>query len=278
MLALNCRDVTVPKLGLGTWMLTDEGCVRAVRHALDVGYRHIDTAQIYENEAEVGQAIAESDIDRNDIFLTTKIWRDKVAAKDMAASFEQSLRKLKTDYVDLLLIHWPVEEVPFAEQMRALQQIQELGAARLIGVSNFNTQQMRHCVEELGVDLVTNQVEYHPYLSQQPVLDFLTAHDMFLTAYSPLGRSKLSGDTTLRAIAGNHGKSVGQVILRWHVQQPQVVAIPKSGTPAHIEANFDIFDFELSEAEMVEITALTHKQQRLINPEFSPQWDVPKAA
>lgn len=278
MLYVTSNGIEIPKLGLGTWMLTGADCTRAVRHALDVGYRHIDTAQIYENEAEVGAALKDSDVAREQVFLTTKIWREHVAQAHLEDSLDESLRKLRVEYVDLLLIHWPVEEVPFAEQMRALQRAQEKGKTRLIGVSNFTTAQLRHCVEELGVKLVTNQVEYHPYLSQQPVLDFLRAHDMFLTAYSPLGRSKLSGDTTLRAIAANHHKSVGQVILRWHLQQPEVVAIPKSGTPAHIEANIDLFDFRLSAEEMQAITELTRKQQRLISPEFAPQWDTPRAA
>lgn len=278
MLTVKTHDIAIPKLGLGTWMLSGENCVKAVQHALASGYRHVDTAQIYENEAEVGNALKSAEVPRSDVFLTTKIWRDNVAAKDLAPSLETSLKHLKTDYVDLLLIHWPVEEVPFAEQMEALQKVQQQGKTRLIGVSNFTTEQLCECKEELGVDIVTNQVEYHPYLSQEPVLDFIESHDMFLTAYSPLGRSKLSGDTVLRAIASDHETSVGQVILRWHMQQPHVVAIPKSGTPAHIEANIDIFDFELSENEMMEITALTRKHQRLINPDFSPHWDEPKAA
>lgn len=278
MLYVTHRDVSIPKLGLGTWMLRDAECVQAVRYALDAGYRHIDTAQIYENEEAVGEGMKQSGVGRMDIFLTTKIWRENVAGKDLEPSLDESLRRLGTDYADLLLIHWPVEDVPFAEQMEALQAVQRKGKARLIGVSNFTTGQLRECVEELGADLATNQVEYHPYLSQRPVLDFLESHSMFLTAYSPLGRSKLSGDTTLRAIASRHGKSVGQVILRWHMQQPSVVAIPKSGTPAHISANIDIFDFELNEEEMLAITQLTDHQQRLINPEFSPRWDEPRAA
>lgn len=278
MLYVTHRDVSIPKLGLGTWMLRDADCVQAVRYALDAGYRHIDTAQIYENEEAVGEGMKQSGVGRVDVFLTTKIWRDNVSAGRMAASLDESLRKLQTDYVDMLLIHWPVEDVPFDEQMHALQRLQEKGKARLIGVSNFTTRHLSECVEKIGAPLSTNQVEYHPYLSQKPVLDFLNRHDMFLTAYSPLGRSKLSGDTTLRAIASQHQKSVGQVILRWHMQQPEVVAIPKSGTPAHIAANIDIFDFELSDEEMQTITQLTEHQQRLINPDFSPHWDEPRAA
>lgn len=278
MLYVNAQNIQIPKLGLGTWLLRDSPCVEAVKKALAVGYRHIDTAQIYENESEVGQAIATSGVPRDELFLTTKIWRDNVSEKLLEPSLDESLKKLKTDYADLLLIHWPVDEIPLDETMEALQKVQQKGKARLIGVSNFTTTQMHQCVDKLKAPLVTNQVEYHPYLSQKPVLEFLQSHDMFLTAYCPLGRNKLNSDATLQVIAKDHGKSVGQVILRWHMQQPEVVAIPKSGTPAHIEENFAIFDFALSDAEMAAITALTEQQHRLINPEFAPKWDRPVAA
>jgi diketogulonate reductase-like aldo/keto reductase len=278
MLFVTKQDVSIPKLGLGTWLLSGQKCVDAVIKALDVGYRHVDTAQIYENEAEVGQAIATSSVAREDIFLTTKIWRDNVSADMLESSLDESLRKLQTDYADLLLIHWPVDEVPLDETMEALQEVQKKGKTRLIGVSNFNTTQLHQCVDKLKVPLVTNQVEYHPYLSQQPVLEFLQSHNMFLTAYSPLGRSKLVEDNTLQHIANKHGKSVGQVILRWHMQQPDVVAIPKSGTASHIEENFAVFDFELSDVEMTAICELTEQHKRLINPDFAPKWDEPAAA
>lgn len=278
MLFVDAQGISVPKLGLGTWLLKGGECVQAVKDALACGYRHIDTAQIYENEAEVGQAIVESGVARGDVFLTTKIWRDNVRAGNLQHSFEESLRRLRTDYVDLLLIHWPVAEVAFDETMEALMEVQQEGGARLIGVSNFTTTQLHQCVDVLKAPLVTNQVEYHPHLSQGPVMDFLRGHGMFLTAYSPLGRSKINDDPTLRAIADHHGRSVGQVVLRWHMQQPEVVAIPKSGTKAHIEENLAIFDFALGDTEMAAITELTARNNRLINPEFAPRWDAPVAA
>lgn len=278
MFHFTVQDVNIPKLGFGTWMLKAGECSEAVQYALAAGYRHLDTAQIYENEEHVGEGLRQSAVARGDVHLTTKIWRDNVSAKKLEASLDESLRKLQTDYVDLLLIHWPVEGVPFSEQMEALQAVQQKGKTRLIGVSNFTVAQMRECVEKLGVKLVTNQVEYHPYLSQRPVLDYLRAQEMFLTAYSPLGRAKLADDATLQAIAARHGKSVGQVILRWHMQQTDVVAIPKSATKSHITDNIAIFDFVLSEEEMLAITQLTDKNQRLIDPDFAPQWDDIQAA
>lgn len=266
------NDISIPKLGFGTWQLEGQSAIDGVKHALNVGYRHIDTAQIYGNEAEVGSAIAESYVSRDAVFLTTKIWRDNVASAHLEASLDESLRKLKTDYVDLLLIHWPVEEVPLADTISALNAVQKKGKARLIGVSNFTVSQLKEAID-LGADLTTNQVEYHPYLSQDLILDFARKHDMFLTAYSPLGRMKLTDDK-LTGIAEKHGKTVTQIILRWHVQQPDVVAIPKSATPAHITSNFDIFDFELDANDMQAITHLNHHNQRLINPSFAPKWDA----
>lgn len=267
------NGIRIPKLGFGTWMLEGAVCVDATAAALKAGYRHVDTAQVYGNEAQVGEAIANSGVAREDIFLTTKIWRDNVSAGTLEASLDESLRQLRTDYVDLLLIHWPVDEVPLSDTIPALKAAQDKGKTRLIGVSNFTVSQMAACVDGLGAELATNQVEYHPYLSQEPVLDYARAHDMFLTAYSPLGRMRLR-DETIREIANAHGKTESQVILRWHMQQPDVVAIPKSATAAHIESNFEIFDFALTDAEMDAITGLTHNNKRLINPQFAPKWDV----
>ena len=278
MLYVTAQDILIPKLGLGTWLIYGPTCMEVVKKALAVGYRHIDTAQVYENEAFIGQAIAASTVPRQDIFLTTKIWRDNVSKRHLEPSVDASLKKLKTDYVDLLLIHWPVNEIPLDETMEILQKVQSKGKARLIGVSNFTTTQLHQCVDKLKVPLVTNQVEYHPYLSQNAILEFLRSHSMFLTAYCPLGRAKLGKDNTLCAIAKNYNKTVWQVILRWHMQQRDVVAIPKAATSAHIEENFAIFDFTLNDVEMTAITELTERQQRMINPEFAPQWDMPQAA
>lgn len=263
----------IPVLGFGTWKLTGQDCLRATECALETGYRHIDTAQIYENEAEIGTVLSGSAIPRADIFLTTKIWTENLADSVLQNSVDQSLDKLKTDYVDLLLIHWPMTTTPFAEQLQALKDVQDSGKARLIGVSNFTVAQMREAIEVIGAPIVNNQVEYHPYLSQKPVLDFTRAHDMFLTAYSPLARGKIMDDPVLGAIAQKHGKSINQIVLRWLLQHGDVAAIPKSATPANIKSNFAIFDFVLSHEDVAAIHALARPDGRMVSPDWGPVWD-----
>ena len=274
---INYQNQTIPTLGLGTWQALDGECADAVEYALSIGYRHIDTAQIYENEAEVGQGMARSSVSRGDIFLTTKIWMDQLAEGDLQASLDESLKKLGTDYVDLLLIHWPVEEVPLAEQLGALESVKQAGKVRLTGVSNYTVQWLENA-KAIAPGIVNNQVEYHPFLSQAPVLEWLRKHDMFLTAYCPLARGQIKSDTTLKEIGAAHGKTPGQVALRWLVQQEAVVAIPKSVNKSRIKENVEIFDFALSDDEMQQISALTNQQKRLIAPGWSPDWDAAIAA
>lgn len=264
----------IPSLGYGTWKLAGADCVRGVGMALTNGYRHIDTAQIYENEEEVGTAIKNGGVARENIFLTTKVWMTSVDDGALQKSVEESLRKLKTDYVDLLLIHWPVTDVPFARQMKALTDAQARGHAKMIGVSNFNVAQLQTVRDELNTPIVTDQVEYHPYLSQKPVLDYLRSRNMFLTAYSPVARGTIMGDPVLKAIAQEHGKTVGQVALRWLIQQGQVAAIPKAGSEKHLKENIAIFDFTLTNGDMEKIHALARPGGRMINPQWAPAWDA----
>lgn len=265
----------MPVLGFGTWELRGKNCTESVEYALDVGYRHVDTAQIYENEAEVGEGIKNSSTDRDKIFLTTKVWRNNYEdTKTGLASIEESLKKLKTDYVDLLLIHWPFPEHSIEKMLEPIMEAQEKGMARLIGVSNFTVAQMDEARELSTGKVCVNQVEYHPMISQKPVLEYVQQHDMALTAYSPLGRAKNLQEPALKEIAAAHDKSPAQICLRWLVQQNRVAAIPKSATKAHIESNFDIFDFVLSSEEMKKITALGGENLRLIDPDWSPDWDT----
>jgi 2,5-diketo-D-gluconate reductase B len=273
MIHVSCNGVKIPALGYGTWRLEGVRCEQGVEKALEIGYRHIDTAQIYENEGEVGAALLRSGVPRGEIFLTTKVWTSELREKAFMKSVDVSLKKLRTDTVDLLLIHWPVQIVPFADQMQMLRMAQELGKARLIGVSNFTVAQMKQVAEDLGAGIAVNQVEYHPYLSQRPVLDYLRAHDMVLTAYSPLARGKVNDDPVLQRIGAAYGKTPGQVALRWLVQQDRVTAIPKAASEKHMRENFSIFDFELHDDEMNAISALARPDGRLVNPDWAPQWD-----
>ncbi len=275
---ITVQNRRIPALGYGTWKLAGAECVRGVETALNIGYRHIDTAQIYQNEEEVGQAVKGSGIPRGEIFLTTKVWMDNVRAGDLQMSVNDSLVKLQTDYVDLLLIHWPVRNVSLNEQMQALCDVQNQGLAKLIGVSNFTVAQMKEVADDLGVRIANDQVEYHPFLNQQPVLDFVRSHGMFLTAYSPVARGKVLEDLTVRRIAQKYGKTPAQIALRWLVQQPSVAAIPKAAREEHARSNFDIFSFRLTDEEMKSLHALARPDGRLINPDWAPEWDVAEAA
>ena len=258
----------VPKLGLGTARLRGGDCLEGVGHALAIGYRAIDTAQRYENETEVGQAVAASPVRREEVFLTTKV--DHWTAPDVTRSMQESLRKLRTDYVDLLLIHWPSTDVPLAETLDAMVALCDAGHVRAIGVSNFPPSLYR---EAIGLaPIITNQVEYHPYLSQRTLLDITEEHGLMLTSFSPLGRGVVLDDPVLVAVAAAHGKGTDQVALRWLVQQPRVSTNPKSSDPERRRRNLDVFDFELSEEEMQRIHALD-RGERVIDPPFAPDWE-----
>lgn len=273
MKTINLQGRDMPSLGFGTYKLLGEEAAKAVDFALNAGYRHIDTAQIYENEAEVGDGLKKSGVARDKIFLTTKVWRNHFADGTVASSVDESLKKLKTDYVDLLLVHWPFPETPVAKLVDSVMKTQQDGKAKLIGVSNFNVAQMEQAIRVSGGKICVNQVEYHPYLSQKPVLDFTRKNKMALTAYSPVGRGKAIKDPVLKEIGLKYGKNAGQVTLRWLVQQDGVAAIPKSATPDNIKNNIDIFDFELSAEDMQKIHALASDEGRQVNPDFAPKWD-----
>ena len=255
----------MPALGFGTWPMRGIECAQSVGLALEAGYRHIDTAQFYQNEDAVGDAVRGSGVAREDIFLTTKVWTDRVANGVLQKSVDESLKKLKTDYVDLLLIHWPTDRVPFAEQMAALREVQKADKAKLISVSNFSVAQMKEVREDIGAPIAANQVEYHPFLSQKPVLEYARSHEMFVTAYAPLARGQVNDDPVIKEIADKHGKTPAQVTLRWLVQQSGVAAIPKAAGEKRIKENFDIFDFALNDDDMAEIFALGLKNQSIFS-------------
>jgi diketogulonate reductase-like aldo/keto reductase len=244
-----------------------------VSYALDIGYRHIDSAQSYGNEAEIGDAISVSSVPRQEIWLTTKVWRDRFRDGDLQRSVEASVRKLRTE-PDLLLLHWPNSKTPLHETIGALNDVKRKGLTNHIGVSNFTVALIQQALSLTKEPLVVNQVEYHPYLSQWTVLETLRANDMAMIAYSPLAQGRVFRDMTLQSIGDGYGKNAGQVALRWLFQQDGVTAIPRSSREAHIEANLEIFDFELTGPEMTRISARAGPHGRLNDSlRYGPAWD-----
>jgi 2,5-diketo-D-gluconate reductase B len=273
MKIIEVKGAHVPALGFGTWQLSGPACTQAVLTALEVGYRHIDTAEMYGNEREVGAALRDSGLRRREIFLTTKVWHDHLRPHELRRAATASLERLGTDQVDLLLIHWPNPEVPLAESLDALRELCDEGRTRFVGVSNFTVALLKEAVERHGADLLGNQVEYHPFLPQNAVLGYLRAQGMMLTAYCPLAQGRVRDDTTLNKIGKKHGKTGTQVALRWLLEQDGVAAIPKSRSDEHIRANFNVFDFELSQEDMAAIDGLSAANQRFVNPSWAPAWD-----
>lgn len=272
---VDMNGARVPALGFGTFQLEPEDTYRMVRHALAAGYRHIDTAQMYGNEDAVGAALRDAGVARGDIFLTTKVLPDNVADGDLQSSVVESLNRLETDYVDLLLQHWPSPQVPVAESVGALNDAQRRGMTRLVGVSNFTTTQIDEAVAASDAPLATDQVEYHPYLDQQPVKRSLASHGMALTAYCPLAQGAVFNDDILTDIGQRHGRNAGQVTLRWLLQQEGVVTIPRTRSETHADNNLAVFDFELTDDEMGRIHGLAHAGGRIVSPsELAPDWDT----
>jgi diketogulonate reductase-like aldo/keto reductase len=250
---LDIHGTKIPALGFGTAGLTGASAVDGVRDALEIGYRHIDTAQMYRNEAEVGKGIAASGVPRGEIFLVTKIVGPSLAGDQVGPATEQSLKALGVDAIDLLLIHGPSEDIPLEETLTAMAKQKAAGRVRHIGVSNFRVPLME---EAMGItEILANQVPYQPGRTQRGLCEKAKTTGFMLTAYSPL-RGKSAGDPTMEAVAKAHGKTPQQVALRWLLQQPNVAPIPRSSSPQHRRSNFDVFDFELTDAEMSQIFAL----------------------
>ncbi len=244
----------VPSLGLGTYRLTGDACEAAVERALGMGYRHVDTAQMYGNEAEVGRGLDDSGVERGEVFLTTKVWPSDFVHDRVISKTLESLRRLRTDYVDLLLMHWPPDGVPLGETLGAMRKLQDRGSVLHIGVSNFSPALLEEATGH--AEIFCNQVQYHPFRSQTELLDQARELDYLLTAYTPLSRGGVKDDATLREIGAAHGKTATQVALRWLVQQDRVSAIPKATGWEHLAENLDVFDFELSEEEMDRVFSL----------------------
>ena len=266
----------IPAIGLGTFRLTGPSAVSAVSGALALGYRHLDTAAMYDNEAAVGEGFRASGVARDEVFVTTKVWTTDIARGDLQASAQASLSRLKLDQVDLLLIHWPNKAIPLAQSIEALCDARQRGYARNIGVANFPAAMLDDAVRLAathGEKIATNQCEYHPRLSQAKVLEACRRHGVVFVSYSPLGQGSLMADPTIAQIAARHGKTVSQVVLRWHVQQEGVAAIPKAGGAGHQRDNLDVFGFVLPDEDMRAISALAKPDGRMVKPGFMPEWD-----
>ena len=262
----------LPAIGLGTWPMTGSECTQAVRQALEVGYRHIDTATAYDNEAAVGQALRDSDVPREQIHLTTKVWWDRLAPKAMRQSLESSLRALGTEQVDLFHIHWPGQDWDLARSIETLVALRDEGKARSIGVANFPLGLLRQVVETLGAPLSAIQVEYHVLLGQQPLLDYARRHDLLLTAYTPLARGQAAAQPVIQAIARKHGVLPSQVALKWLLDQDSVAVIPKAGSRENQLANLAASDVQLDDEDRAAIAGLP-KDQRVVSPAFAPDWN-----
>lgn len=270
---VRAHGAAIPAIGLGTFNAHGEVCSEAVSFALRNGYRHIDTAPRYENEEAVGEGLRRSGVPRDQIFLTTKVWWDRIGADDLQRSAEESLQKLGVDQVDLLLIHWPNPAIPLADSIAALNDAKRRGYAKHIGVSNFTIALLNEAWRLTQEPMVCNQCEWHPALDQEKLRAVVRGYGMIFTAYSPVGRGVYGENAVVSAIAKKYGKTASQVVLRWNVQHEGSVAIPKSVTPERISANLDIFDFTLSAEEMAALSALGSREGRLVKPDFSPAWD-----
>jgi 2,5-diketo-D-gluconate reductase B len=258
----------IPKMGFGTWRLSGRECSDAVADALAAGYRHIDTAAMYGNEEDVARGLRGAP--RSDVFLATKVWPDDLEPHRVRASLERSLRALAVEYVDLFLIHWPNPRVPLAETLDAMNALRDEGKTREIGVSNFTAEQYREALDLAPV--IVNQVEYHPLLSQEAVLEVCAERDVELTAYRPLAKGEVADDPAIGEIAAAHGATPAQVALAWLIGQPPVSAVPKASSPERRRENLAALELELTPEERARIDALP-KDQRLVETEWSPEWD-----
>ena len=272
MQTVTAHGASIPALGFGVFRMTEAEVEAVVPAALETGFRHFDTAQIYENEAALGRALAAAGARRDDLFLTTKVWVANYSAKRFMDSVDESLEKLGVGRVDLLLAHWPGDAVPVERQIEWLNAAQAAGKTRLIGVSNYSRDQLRRAVAASAAPIVTNQIEMHPYLDQSAMATAARQTGTALTAYFGMADGAVPRDALIAEIAARHGKTAAQVGLRWLVQQG-VITLSKTAKPARLAENFAIFDFTLTEAEMAAITGLARANGRIVSPEgLAPDW------
>jgi 2,5-diketo-D-gluconate reductase B len=268
------NSARIPLVGLGTWDLRGRTCARMVEAALRLGYRHIDTAEMYDNEREVGEGLHASGVKRGEVFVTTKVWPSHFAPLDLERAARDSLKRLRLREVDLLLLHWPNPQIPLADTLSALCKVKRDGLARHIGVSNFTVKLIEEAVRLTSEPLVCNQIECHPFLDQSKVIAACRKQDMAVVAYSPIARGSAHNDKVLARIGGAHGKTAAQICLRYLVQQ-DIVVIPRTSKEKRLAENAGVFDFTLSAAEMKEIAGLGGRDGRVVDWSYSgsTQWD-----
>lgn len=270
---VNAHGATIPALGFGTFRMSDQEISNIIPVALEAGFRHFDTAQIYGNEAALGNALQSAGVTRNDLFLTTKVWIDNYSPKRFIASVDESLEKLKTDKVDLLLLHWPGEQVPIAQQVEWLNTAKQAGKTHHIGVSNQSLAQWNESIRSSAAPIITNQIEVHPYINQQSMITATHANGAAVTAYYGMADGKVLNDTSILPIANAHGKSTAQIVLRWLLQQG-LIALSKTAHSQRVFENAAVFDFVLTPAEMARLNALHQPNGRLVSPKgLAPHWD-----
>jgi len=272
MEVLQTQGISLPRLGLGTYRMQGDVCRAAVESALALGYRHIDTAEMYANEDAIGAAIAASGVARKELHVTTKVWNENLAPDAMRRAFDTSLRKLRLDQVDLYLVHWPAPNMNLPSIFETLMKLKQEGRTRAIGVANFNIALLKTVVEDIRAPIACNQIEYHVMLDQTKVKKYLDAKSIPLVAYCPLAQGRAASDPTLLAIGKKHGASAAQVALKWLLDQHGVAAIPKASRAESQKANFDALNIGLDDEDIKAIAGLP-KDKRFVNPGFSPAWD-----
>lgn len=261
---IKANGAEIPVIGLGTWNLRGATAVSSVQAALDAGYRHIDTAAMYGNESEVGEGIRASSTARGEIFVTTKVWPSEAGDGPFQRSAEASLKRLKIEKIDLLLIHWPSPTVPLKEQISALCDCRRRGLTRHIGISNFSVSDVETAIAHSDQPIVTNQIEHHPWLDQSALFEVCRKHGISITSYSPIGKGSRLSDPVIVEIARAKRRTPAQIVLRWHMQQPMNIAIPRSSKAERIAENIAVFDFELTAEEMRKISKLSDRGGRMV--------------
>ena len=272
MQTVEANGVKIPAIGLGTWQLNGDVGVNITKEALKLGYRHLDCALIYGNEKEIGEGLHASGVKREDIWVTTKVPHTELAPANLERAVKQSLANLRVSDVNLLLIHWPNPEIPLADTMGAMCEMKKKGFTRNIGISNFTVNLIEEAVKLSSEPIVTNQIEWHPYLDEEMVRAACARHGISVTAYCPIARGRAVVDEVLTRVGRTYGKSAGQVSLRWLVQKGAIV-IPRTSKVERLTENMSIFDFELSAADMAEVDALAKPAGRVVSVGWAPSWD-----